>query len=213
MLIAFAGPSLSGVPAPLGIEMRPPARRDDVRRAADEGARAILIIDGAFGDGPSVGHKEILLALARGVRVIGAASMGALRAAECRDWGMEGVGRIYDDYASGRRIADADVALLHGPASLGYCPVTLPLVDVDHFADIVLLGRLGLLGPAGALRAAARALHFSNRTWPAMLDLMGLNAAGRQELIHAISSSFTSLKRRDAMEAIATVAPGAGLAG
>ena len=42
----------------------------------------ILIIDGVFQSEPAVRHKEILWALSLGVPVVGAASMGALRAAE-----------------------------------------------------------------------------------------------------------------------------------
>ena len=39
------------------------------------------VIDGAFLSGPAVWHREIIWALSQGVQVLGAASMGALRAA------------------------------------------------------------------------------------------------------------------------------------
>ena len=44
----------------------------------EAGYRRIGIIDGHFGNVPSVWHKEILFALSKGVEVSGAASMGAL---------------------------------------------------------------------------------------------------------------------------------------
>jgi hypothetical protein len=45
-----------------------------------------------FDSTPAVLHKEILWAMDRGVGVSGAASMGALRAAELHWYGMVGVG-------------------------------------------------------------------------------------------------------------------------
>ena len=47
-------------------------------------------------------HKEILFALSEGIDVYGAASMGALRAAELDAFGMRGIGDVYSAYAEGR---------------------------------------------------------------------------------------------------------------
>jgi len=85
----------------LDADYRPPARRGDVLAAARDGADIICLIDGVFFQDSSVAHKEILEALQMGVRVIGASSMGALRAAEMDVYGMEGVGEIYRAYRSG----------------------------------------------------------------------------------------------------------------
>ncbi|MBP5873147.1 hypothetical protein F3K24_43140, partial [Streptomyces sp. LBUM 1485] len=46
-----------------------------------------VIIDGLYHQAPALRHKEIIAAMARGVRVIGAASIGALRAAELAPFG------------------------------------------------------------------------------------------------------------------------------
>ncbi len=201
MLIAFVGPSLSGIRFLPGLEMHGPARRGDIRRALADGAKGIALIDGVFGDGPSVEHKEILLALDRGVPVIGASSMGALRAAECAAWGMEGVGSIFADYASGCRVADADVALLHGPETLEYCPLTVPLVDVDHFVEQLRPADRLQGQDLSPLRSVARTLHFRDRTWAAMLARMPLEVDEKQELAEAIRATFVSRKRLDAIEA------------
>src|SRR5690606_23357386 len=106
MKILFAGPSL---PDALrlcagAVEARPPAAHGDVLAAVRAGATAIGIVDGNFEHVAPVWHKEILYALEAGVTVFGAASMGALRAAECDAFGMIGIGGIYEDYASGRRV-------------------------------------------------------------------------------------------------------------
>ena len=61
----------------------PPAAQGDIVLAAHAfRPRAMVLIDGQFEDRPAVRHKEILWALAQGIGMIGAASMGALRAAE-----------------------------------------------------------------------------------------------------------------------------------
>ena len=43
-------------------------------------------------------HREILAAVRKGVRVVGASSMGALRAAEMDTLGMTGIGEVYRMY-------------------------------------------------------------------------------------------------------------------
>lgn len=73
-----------------------PVQQGDIVRALDRRAEAIGIIDGFFEVVPSVWHKEILLALSRGVYVCGAGSMGALRAAELAPYGMVGIGTVFE---------------------------------------------------------------------------------------------------------------------
>ena len=140
MRVIFAGPSfgrdLDKLQAEhLSIEFRGPAARGDILQAVRDGARAIGIVDGYFGEMPSVWHKEILFALEQNVVVAGGASMGALRAAECSAFGMVGIGSIYDDYADGRLIDDEAVALVHAPAELGWLPLSVPWVDYQPTID------------------------------------------------------------------------------
>ena len=71
---------------------------------------------------PTVWHKEILWAMAQGIHVFGAASIGALRAAELDAFGMRGIGRIYEAFRDGVLEDDDEVAVLHGPEELGYPP-------------------------------------------------------------------------------------------
>ncbi|RYG97907.1 MAG: antibiotic resistance protein, partial [Alphaproteobacteria bacterium] len=132
MKVVFVGPSLSNANDLSGhqIEIRPPAVQGDMLRAVRDGATVIGLVDGGFEYTAPVWHKEILYALSRRVAVVGAASMGALRAAECQPFGMVGVGRIFNDYASGELVDDADVALLHGPMEYGFRPITLPMVNI-----------------------------------------------------------------------------------
>ena len=95
-IIVFLGPSLDRTTAAqiLAAEYREPAKRGDILLAVESGATVICLIDGVFHQDSAVGHREILHALKHGVRVIGASSMGALRAAEMDTFGMEGIGEI-----------------------------------------------------------------------------------------------------------------------
>ncbi|WP_239014256.1 TfuA-like protein [Archangium violaceum] len=101
-----------------------------------------------------------MYALGQDVIVLGASSMGALRAAELHPHGMVGVGRIFEAYLEGRLSADDEVALLHGPAELGFRPLTLPLVNIRATLDASPLDA----GLRGLLLATATRLPFEERT-------------------------------------------------
>jgi hypothetical protein len=116
-----------------------PARQGDIMRVTSTlKPRAIGLIDGYFQSVPSVWHKEILWAISSGVHVFGAASMGALRAAEMAEFGMRGVGRIYEGYRTGHLPGcgstpfedDDEVAVIHGPAEAGYIAVADAMVNI-----------------------------------------------------------------------------------
>jgi len=121
--LIFCGPSVSAGEILEDIpdaQLRGPAAVGDVYRAMRDAPAAIGIIDGVFDQQLAVRHKEILWALAHGVRIYGAASMGALRAAELAAFGMTGVGQIYQWYASGELEDDDEVTVVHEGAERGY---------------------------------------------------------------------------------------------
>jgi len=79
-VVVFLGPSLPLEEARRlfpSAEFLPPARMGDVQAALERQPRTLCLIDGYFEHVPAVWHKEILCALDRGVRVLGASSMGA----------------------------------------------------------------------------------------------------------------------------------------
>jgi TfuA protein len=116
-IIVFTGPSLQPKEAEefLEADYRPPVARDDVVKALRDDPDIIVIIDGVFHKEPAVSHKEIMEAIKKGVIVIGGASMGALRASELDNFGMVGVGRVYNDYRRGIIESDDDVAVVINP--------------------------------------------------------------------------------------------------
>ncbi len=139
----FAGPSLNERDVVQNLEnfkIFPPVKYGDIAKLVlnsdKTSVSAIVIIDGYFHQTAAVWHKEILFALAQGIPVYGASSMGALRAAELKSFGMQPHGIIANAYISGSFLdyddpfeADDEVAFLFGPQELGY-PTTLALVDV-----------------------------------------------------------------------------------
>jgi hypothetical protein len=201
--VVFAGPSLFGLDrASYDLDLRPPASSGELLTAVREGATTIGLIDGLYGDCATVWHKEILYALSKGVRVLGAASMGALRAAECFSFGMVGVGRIFEAFRDGERFCDADVAVSHAPADLAYRPLSLALVDAQ--ATIACVSDKISAAETQALVDAARHIHFSNRTWRSVVSSAGLGG----DHLQLLKSNAVSVKRQDAEQLLHVLATG-----
>lgn len=202
MKVVFAGPSIHGADIDFGdVQLLPPASRGDIAAAVRGGATHIGLIDGYFGWVASVWHKEILFALESGVVVMGAASMGALRAADCASFGMIAIGRIANWYVDGTLDDDGDVAIVHAPPELGYAPLTEALVDARATLDHLL--SLGLIGAAEslALRQRASELNFRDRTSEALVEILPEHRQAAALADYA--AHRMSLKREDAFLLIA----------
>lgn len=201
-VVVFLGPTLPVATArrTLKATYLPPARQGDVFRVLPDRPRVIVLIDGVFEAVPSVWHHELRAALASGVHVIGASSMGALRAAELHEEGMLPVGRIAGEYVSGARVDDSDVVLLHGDADSKYQSLTLPLVNVE--ATLAEAKRRGAVSSREArqLLEAARKLFFKRRTWRAIVELMP--EARRAQTLSWLREHGIDQKALDAVQAL-----------
>ncbi len=163
--IVFVGPTLHEVALP-NAEIRPPVAVGDVLALArDRRVARIAIIDGYFEGMAAVWHKEILHAIEAGIEVWGAASMGALRAAELARYGMRGVGTIYRAFARGTLVADDEVAVAHLPAAQGYRAVSDALVNLRD--GLATAQKRGLVAArtAEALVELARGRFYRERSW------------------------------------------------
>lgn len=142
------------------------------------GALQVAIIDGCFENVAAVWHKEILWALRGGARIWGAASMGALRAAELCDLGMVGVGAIFDGYRRGELVDDAEVAVLHGPAAAGYRVITDAMVNIR--ATLAQAVTDGVLDPGRAerLQRESAAVFYQRRVFSDVVDEQGESDPG-----------------------------------
>ena len=132
--VVFLGPTLTHREAALVLPdavVLPPAAMGDVLAALHHyRPRSISLVDGYFMSRMSVFHKELLHVMSQGVWTLGAASMGALRAAECAPFGMIGIGSIYDALASGELADDDEVALTHAEESEGFRPLSDAMVTI-----------------------------------------------------------------------------------
>jgi hypothetical protein len=164
-LVVFAGPTIASdtVRGELTADVRGPAARGDVARAALDRPDAILVIDGYFDRVPSVWHKEILWAMSQGIHVFGAASMGALRAAELAEFGMVGVGEVYQAFVGGDLEDDDEVAVAHGDAASGYRRMSDAMVNIRW--TLRAAERDGVIGTNARVRleGLAKAMPYDQR--------------------------------------------------
>ena len=183
-IVVFLGPTLPADDAATILPARylPPASRGDVYAAARAHPWAIGIVDGYFHRVPSVLHKEILWALAQGIRVYGAASMGALRAAELERFGMTGVGTVFEDFRDGSLTDDDEVAVAHGPAEAGYLAGSEAMVNIR--ATLAEALRAGILSASlgDRLIGISKDTFSPRRSWERLLEEAEAAGAPADEL-------------------------------
>jgi hypothetical protein len=163
----FLGPSLALSEARTILSKaryRPPASQGDLLSAVDQdGADVIGLIDGTFHNTLSVWHSEICYLLSRGVTILGASSMGALRALETERFGMVGVGTVFKWYRDGRITGDDEVALLHATQEDGFQPLSLVLVNIRASLDQAVSRGLLARSHADQVVDIARDLYYPDR--------------------------------------------------
>ena len=216
----FLGPSLplGEAQAILDADYRPPVRQGDIYRLVKQyRPRAIAVIDGYFQDVPSVWHKEILWALDQDIPVYGAASMGALRAAELAPYGMVGVGKIYESYRSGRYAPydhevfedDDEVAVIHGPAELGFPVLSDAMVDLRE--TLAAAAHAGIVDASlrDALVTAFKGRFYRERSFailPDVLAALAADALTAERLLAWLQQGRVFQKAADARALLATLA-------
>jgi hypothetical protein len=170
-VLVYTGPSLDPESIreqiPDAIIKGPVRQGDFISDAMEYEPTHVLIIEGEFHQSLSLWHKEIVWALQiPGIKAIyGAASMGALRAADLADYGMIGCGRIFQWYFEGVITDESEVAASYHQTKDGnYVSLTVPLVNVR---GALLKGlETGLIDPleADELFSLARSILWSSRS-------------------------------------------------
>jgi hypothetical protein len=208
--VVFTGPTLSAVDARmvLDADYRPPAAEGDVYRAARGRPQVIGIIDGYFERLPSVWHKEILWAMSQGIHVFGAASMGALRAAELDAFGMEGIGSIFEAYRDGSLEDDDEVAVAHAGPEFAFKAGSEAMVDIRFTLGLALDARVMDTGTYAALESAAKGLFYPDRNYVRVLELAADRGVADDELRRFrewLPAGRASLKRADALAMLGAI--------
>jgi len=172
----------------------PPVRRGDLYRYRLLNFSVFVMFDGVFANQMAVSPREVVDVLHDGAAVIGAASMGALRAVDCGPAGAIGHGRIYRLFRRGALSSEDEVAVVFLPE--GPFPVlSLALANV-RFA-LRRAHRTGLLTASEAvtLVRAAETLHYQDRSWNAIAERAGSKLSPHQ--LAALGSC--DIKRDDAL--------------
>lgn len=207
-IVVFAGPTISQeqicalVPA---AEVHPPVASGDLLRLFLAPGDLAAIIDGFYFQSGAVRHKEILALLKQGVHVWGAASMGAMRAAELAPLGMRGFGRIFDAYTSGEIEGDDEVAVLHASDDMGSTGLTEALVNIRYACARAVSQGIISAEDSDRIVAAAAALPFFERTYPRILQdarQQGVAEQTSAALLDFVRTHKPDLKRLDALELV-----------
>lgn len=205
-VVVFLGPTLPRAEAAgiLKAVYLPPVEQGSVVRAVREyRPRAIVLIDGSFGKMPAVRHKEILWALASGIPVFGAASMGAIRAAELAAVGMQGHGFIYRWYSLTPLADDDEVAVAMSPPELGAETLSEALINIRLTLRRAVRQEIIGKDEQRALEALARNTHFVDRSHARLLaDGRSMLPRGSEPALRRLAdwlpSNAIDRKREDA---------------
>ncbi|QKK20971.1 TfuA-like protein [Rhizobium indicum] len=204
-VVIFLGPTISAAEARLHMDARylPPAGCGDVVRAVVQYAPStIALIDGVFAQSPAVRHQEILWAMSQGVRLYGAASIGALRAAELAPFGMTGHGLIFRWYRRNVLADDADVAVPMAPSDMGSKGIGEALFDIRM--TLKRAEREGIIERKvrQQLEELSRSLHFMTRSLHKLMSVADVSLGPIEQLgaLKAwLANGFVAQKRADAI--------------
>ncbi len=199
-IVLFTGPSLHPDIARtlLNATILPPVKRGDLGLLSSLKPKVVGIIDGEFYQSLAVSPKEILPLLESGVKVYGAASMGALRAVELCRYGMIGVGRVFRLFRGRFLDADDEVALAYSPWT--YQPVSEPLVNTRYALRAAVRRNILQRAEAAELISRLRRVYFPERTRELLLRMTRELAGTERErqLREFLAGVAPNVKEQDA---------------
>jgi hypothetical protein len=206
----FLGPSLPIERARelLDATYLPPIQQGDILHLLERRPVVLGIIDGYFEIVPAVWHKEILIAMAEGVHVFGAASMGALRAAELHMFGMIGIGRVFEWYRDGVLTADDEVAVVHGPPDTGYRVLCDAMVDIRDACMAAVTDSILPAEVADWLVAIGKKIPYQDRSYRAVAQRAQTEGIDRTLVEHwlmYVARRGPGCKQRDAEALLRTI--------
>lgn len=172
----------------------PPVRRGDLYRLRLLDFSVFVILDGVFTNLLAVSPREVVDVLQDGAAVIGASSMGALRAVDCGPAGAAGHGRVYRMFRRRLLTSEDEVAVMFLPEA-PYPALSQSLVNI-RFA-LRRACRSGLLDrtEAEAMAQAAEFLPYERRDW----TTVAVSARVRLSQSQFASLKSCDVKREDAL--------------
>ena len=178
----------------------PPIKRGDLIHDIKSGIDWIAIIDGTFEQSLSVSPGEILDAIRAGIRVYGASSMGALRAAELWRYGMIGHGKIFESIVQEPYFRDDFLGQVFDPET----GKVLSMTYVDFYFHLRHMENRKRITPANArkLKKLFQNLHFSERNLRLLLDQIAKKHRGNAHLGKAAKAIFSRPHTQKKLDAI-----------
>jgi len=182
-----------------------PIQRGDLLKDICLPCNVVVIIDGRFHQSLAVSPAEIMDAMRCGIRIYGASSMGALRAAELEFHGMIGCGQIFE-FIKGRKFFRDDFLGQSFDPATGR-PISTPFIDfIFNLENLVSMGTIDRKAFKILSRAFA-ALHYSDRNLGNLKARLRVKFRNATDLLTAAEKAFKlgSQKQRDAIETLLQV--------
>jgi len=185
----------------------PPVQCGDLTRVFRLKPKRIVIIDGIYERVPAVWHKEIMLCLDNGVEIYGAASMGALRAAELHPFGMIGVGQVFQDFLNKKLNDDDEVAVLHQNQEMNYTPINDAMVNIRATLELAFQhGIIPMATKQHLIDVCKRQFYPHRSLEKAILQFEKQNPTDGQSLSEWLSThGLVDIKKQDAELVLAHV--------
>jgi hypothetical protein len=146
---------------------------------------------------------------AEGVHVFGAASMGALRAAELEQFGMVGVGAIFGAYRDGVLEDDDEVAVAHGAEEDSFRAGSEAMVNIRATFERAAEQQAISQEECALLERIGKSLFYPRRHYAAILERAGeegMPAARIERLRGWLARGRVDRKREDALELLGVLA-------
>jgi len=201
--LVFLGPSLPETAARSVLPCAtyvPPARRGDLDAVDEQRFSEVILIDGVMVYDHPPSPTEVYRLVQRGVSVLGAASIGALRAVELAGLGVRGIGWVYEQFQAGRVTADDELVARLDPRN-GQAS-TLFLINLRYAAEHMLHAGELCTDQADRLVTSLAALHFEQRT-AAQVRTFADEAGIPPSIVEQMLGPKFDIKARDAAAALA----------
>lgn len=210
-IAVFGGPTISEreVAEIIEADYLAPAKHSDViSLVCNNRPDVIVLIDGEIISNQTVWHYEIIEALNRGVKVYGAAGIGALRAAELQSFGMIGIGKIFSQYNDRILEDDDEVFVKYEKRGHEYFPLSIPMVNLRATFKTAFSKKFITEDEHEALVKAAKSLYFEERTFEniqSILEQKNLDPIHVEKLQGTLLEHYVDLKKEDALETLRVV--------
>lgn len=193
-VVVFSGPSNNSYETAFrNFEFRPPAAFNDLKVSNLKSFDVIVLADAHFMTRPAPTHYEIIELLNAGKVVIGVSSIGALRAAELCELGMNGYGCVFKHVYDGWITDDSELGVLMHPNN--YKPLTLSLANARYLIENFSTDQSK--GHKKEMFQMAKEVYFMDRSYELMKKKWSIDLKLQNALIKSRSDISYDIKKLD----------------